>query len=322
MKRSKELSRRDFLASTGMAAAGATLFPFRALTSPARIRSTDGPYEIIMAAAAVAKIDTHPLRGGIYVLEGSGGNIAAVPGKDGKLLIDAGISVSKPQVSAALNAINDDPIKHLINTHWHFDHTSGNAWLHEAGASICAHVNTRKHMAKTTRVDDWQHTFPASPAAALPVTTFTSEKTVQLNGKTIRLHYYGPAHTDCDICVHFQEDDVLHVADTWWNGLYPFIDYNTGGSIDGMIHATAKNIGLTTDKTSIICGHGPLGSRADMIEYHDMLTHMREKVAGLKRKGLSLQETVAAKPSREFDPKWGQNVIGPDLFVRLVYKGV
>jgi glyoxylase-like metal-dependent hydrolase (beta-lactamase superfamily II) len=282
----------------------------------------ESPVLIIRKAAVTAKITTTPLRGGIFTLEGSGGNVAVIPGKDGKMLIDAGIDKSKSQLTAALNAISNDPITQLINTHWHFDHTDGNLWLHQAGASITGHTNTRKHLSRDTRVEDWNFTFPASPTGALPVTMFESGKTIHHNGKTIVLRYYGPAHTDSDISVHFQEDDVLHVADTWWNGVYPFIDYNTGGNIDGMIRAAEHNLKVTTSETVVIPGHGPLGSRADMEEYHRMLTTIRKSVADLKKQGRSMQEAIAAKPSKAFDGKWGQFVIGPDLFVRLVYKGV
>src|SRR5205085_1653389 len=130
---------------------------------------------------------------------------------------------------------------HLVNTHWHFDHTDANAYHHAHGASILAQENTRKHLSVDTRVEDWQFAFPKSPAGALPASVFTGDQTLTLNGTAIQLKQYEPAHTDSDISAHFANADVLHVADTWWNGMYPFIDYSTGGSIGGMIHATTRN---------------------------------------------------------------------------------
>ena len=167
-------------------------------------------------------------------LMGAGGNIAVLPGPDGKLLIDAGFAGSRPKTEA-LASISSDPIKQLINTHWHFDHTDGNEWLHAAGAAILAHTNTKKRLSTTTRVEGWNFTFPPAPAEAIPADVFHEERTLKLNGTSIALKYYAPAHTDGDISVYFTDADVFHVGDTLWNGYYPFIDYSTGGSIDGMI---------------------------------------------------------------------------------------
>lgn len=193
----------------------------------------------MIRAAALAKIEVHPLRRNISVLEGSGGNIVVLTGKDGKLLIDAGFTVSKPRVAPALDSLSTDPITRLINTHWHVDHTDGNAWLHAAGAAITAHGNTKKHLSTSTRVEGWSYTFTPAPAEALPTTTFRDAHRLRHNDTSLTLKYYGPAHTDGDISVVFEEADVIQVGDTWWNGFYPFIDYSTGGSIDGMINATS-----------------------------------------------------------------------------------
>jgi glyoxylase-like metal-dependent hydrolase (beta-lactamase superfamily II) len=210
-------------------------------------------------AAAKATIETHPVRRNISVLMGAGGNIAVLTGKDGKLLIDAGFTVSKARVSEALNRLSSDPITRLINTHWHTDHTDGNAWVHDAGAAITAHTNTKKHLSTSTRVEGWQWTFPPAPAGAVPTTTFDDEHRLRHNDTNIALKYYGPAHTDSDISVVFEEADVVLVGDTWWNGIYSFIDYSTGGSIDGMIRAAERNLSTVTDKTIVVPGHGAGG---------------------------------------------------------------
>src|SRR3954447_1284379 len=282
-----------------------------------------GIVEGIKSAAATTQITIHRLRGNIAVLEGSGGNVAVLSGHDGKVLIDAGIAVSRPQVASALAAIGAEPVTHLINTHWHFDHTNGNEWLHELGPKILAHENARKHLLTTQRVEDWSYDFQPLSAKALPTELFADERTLTVNRTTLALKYYGPAHTDSDISAYFKEPDVLHAADTFWNGVYPFIDYSTGGSIDGSIRAAEANLALATDNTIIIPGHGqPVSNRSELREFRDMLVGVRANVAGLKKSGHSLEAIVAAKPTAEYDAKWGNFVIKPALFARLAYEGI
>jgi glyoxylase-like metal-dependent hydrolase (beta-lactamase superfamily II) len=282
----------------------------------------ENPVIIIRNAASTAKIKVTKLRGNVSVLEGSGGNIVVLTGRDGKVLVDAGITGSRLQITEALANLSDDPIKHLINTHWHFDHTDGNEWLHSIGAEITAHENTRKHLATTTRVEDWNFTFPAAPAGALPTKLLNSEQTLHLNGATLALKYYQSAHTDSDISVYFTDADIIDVADTFWNGHFPFIDYSTGGSLDGMIRAAEANVAGLTDKTIVIPGHGPIGNKSQLIEFRDMLVSVRDKVSTLKKEGKSLEEVVAAKPTADYDAKWGGFVVDGIFFTRLVYAGV
>lgn len=310
-------ARRRFLISAGVCAA--------ALIAKPKILRAQGtsPVSVLLKAAATAKLSVQPIRDKLSVIEGSGGNIAVLTGPDGKVLIDAGIAASKAQLQQALSGISSDPIKHLINTHWHFDHTDGNAWLHAEGASILAQENTKKHLSTSVFVgSNWQYTFPPAATGALPARVFVSEENLTLNGKKLHLKHYGTAHTDSDIHVHFVDEGVLHVADTWWNGLYPFIDYWSGGSIDGMIAASKRNLALTDNKMVVIPGHGAVGNRAQMLEYHEMLTTIRAKVADLKKQGKSVAEAISAHPSAAFDEKWGKAVIPPDVFVALVYQGV
>jgi len=201
----------------------------------------------IRDAAANTPITVHRLRSNVNILEGSGGNIAVLTGQDGKVFIDAGITASRPRVLEAVNSLGNDPIRHLINTHWHFDHTDGNQWLTSEGAAILAHENTQKHLLTAQRIEDWDFNFPASPLPAIPSEVFSSEKVLKLNGTTLALKHYEPAHTDSDISVTFAEADIVHTGDTYWNGIYPFIDYSTGGNIEGMIKATEANLAATTD---------------------------------------------------------------------------
>jgi glyoxylase-like metal-dependent hydrolase (beta-lactamase superfamily II) len=256
---SNPMSRRNFclccLASTTAVAAGGWLTPSQAFAQARAI------VLFIKADAASAEIAVHRLRRNVTVLQGSGGNIAVLTGDDGKLLIDAGIAVSRPQITAALASLGAEPIRHLINTHWHFDHADGNAWIHAAGATILAHENTRNRLLATQYVEDWKTDFPPPVSGAIPTDVFADARTVHLNDTTIALKYYGPAHTDCDISVFFTEADVLHTGDIFWNGFYPFIDYSTGGSIDGTIRAADASLAVATDTMIIVPGHGPSATR-------------------------------------------------------------
>lgn len=310
------ISRRHFLVSTSMATTVALLAPRHVFGQD------EGLVQTARKTAAAATVNVQKLRGNVSVLLGAGGNIAVLTGRDGKLLVDAGYAGARPKITSALASISSDPIKHLINTHWHFDHTDGNEWLHSAGAAILAHTNTRKHLSSTTRVEGWDFTFPPAPAGAIPSQVFDDERTLQLNGTTIALKHYAPAHTDSDISVHFTEANILQVGDTFWNGYYPFIDYSTGGSIDGMIRATDANLAKVRDTMIVIPGHGPVGDKSQLAFYRDLLVSTREKVAALKKEGKSLDEIVTAKPTAATDAQWGSGFRSPKDFIGDVYRGV
>ena len=311
-----ETSRRKFIAAAGLTFAGACVAP------KSLFAEEDHLVKDALREAPAAKIRVQALRRNVSVLLGPGGNIAVLTGPDGKLVVDAEIVTARPNVSAALAGVSKDPIRQLINTHWHFDHTGGNAWLHEAGASILAQENTRKHLSKDTWVEGWHYTFPAMPAGALPSTVFGEDYTLHANNSTLLMKHYLPAHTDSDIDVHFLEADILHVGDTFWNRNYPFIDYSTGGSIDGQIRAAEANLAKVTDKMLVIPGHGEVGGKADLILFRDVLAGIRDKVAALKKQGKSLQEVIAAKPGAQTDQEWGNGFMNPARFLGLVYQGV
>jgi glyoxylase-like metal-dependent hydrolase (beta-lactamase superfamily II) len=310
------ISRRNFLASASAATTIAWLAPSKLFAQE------DGLVQTARRTAATDKITIQKLRGNVSVLLGVGGNIAVLPGRDGKVLIDAGFAGARPQITGALAGISSEPVRHLINTHWHFDHTDGNEWLHSVGAAILAHTNTRKHLSTTTRVEGWKFTFEPAPAGAIPAEVFDDERTLKLNGTTIALKHYAPAHTDSDISVHFTDSDILHVADTFWNGYYPFIDYSTGGSIGGMIRATEANLAKVSHTTIVIPGHGEVADKSQLSFYRDLLVGTREKVATLKKQGKSLDEIVAAKLTAATDAKWGNGFRSPKDFIGDVFQGV
>lgn len=309
------LSRRRFVGAASILTTAAWLSPRQLFAQKESIVAT------ARKRAETANITVQALRGNVTALIGSGGNIAVLTGPDGKLIIDSGYSTSRAKITEELEKLSPEPIKHLINTHWHFDHTDGNEWMHAAGAAILAHENTKKHLATTTRVEAWDFTFPPAPTGALPGEVFNQEKTLHLNGSTIALAYYGPSHTDGDISAYFVEADVLHCGDTWWNGHYPFIDYSTGGNITGMIKAAETNLARVTDKSIIIPGHGKVSNKPELTEYRDMLVTIRDRVAALKKDGKSLDEIIAAKLTKEYNSKWTTSFITGDVFTKLVYAG-
>jgi glyoxylase-like metal-dependent hydrolase (beta-lactamase superfamily II) len=310
------ISRRYFLVSASAATSMALLAPRQLFAQD------DGLVQTARRTAAASTVTVQKLRGNVSVLLGAGGNIAVLTGRDGKLLIDAGFAGARAKITDALASVSSDPIKHLINTHWHFDHTDGNEWMHSAGAAILAHTNTRRHLTNTTRVEGWNFTFSPAPAGAIPAEVFDDERSLQLNGTTIALKHYPPAHTDSDISVHFTDADIFHVADTFWNGYYPFIDYSTGGSIDGMIRATEANLAKVSPSTIVIPGHGDVTNKSQLTFYRDLLAGTREKVAALKKQGKSLDEIVAAKPTAATDATWGNGFRSPKDFIGDVFQGV
>ena len=265
------------------------------------------------------------------MLFGSGGNIVVLNGPDGKLLVDDGIAVSKDKIQAALDRISAKPIKYVINTHWHWDHTDGNEWVHNQGATIIAHENVLKRLSATTRVEDWNYTFQPWPIGGRPTVTFKTEKTLEFDGETVLIKHLGQGHTDGDAFVYFPDADVLVLGDNFWNGIYPFIDNGVGGGIDGMIRWVNASLALATDKTIIVPGHGPVGNKAQLAEFRDMLVTIRNNVAVLKDQGKSFNEIITAKPTAAYDAKWGNFVISlgflyASCLCRLVrsksYKGV
>ena len=301
---------RTLLAQAQAAAAGKAQKPSSA---PA------DPVEQMKQQMAGVPLQTMKLRDDIQMLYGPGGNMVVLDGPDGKILVDSSFASVAPKVKEALDGISNAPFKMLINTHWHFDHTDGNAPMHQFGATIVAHENTRKRLSAPQFMKFFGMHFPPSPAEALPQQTFTDSFRLYFNKEEISLVHFSPAHTDTDIYVHYRNGNVLHMGDTWFNGMYPFIDSSTGGKIDGMIAAATKGIGVADDSTKIVPGHGPAGDKMALTKYRDMLVTVRDKIKAQKDSGKSLKEVIAARPTADFDAAWGAGMIMPDAFVTLVY---
>jgi cyclase len=271
------------------------------------------------ANAANVPVGTLKLRDNMYMLYGPGGNVIVLDGPDGKLVVDTFVSTGWTKLKQTLDGLSATPPKVVIDTHWHLDHADNNGPLHDAGATVLAHENTRKRLASPQDVTALGMHFPASPANALPQLVFKDTFQLFVNNEEVALGYIPPAHTDTDIYIHFQNANVLHLGDTFFSGLYPFIDASTGGSVNGMVAATERALKLATSDMKIIPGHGPLGDKASLTKWYDMMSVVRDRVQKEKAARKTLQEVISAKPTAEFDASWGNGFIKPDFFVTLVF---
>jgi glyoxylase-like metal-dependent hydrolase (beta-lactamase superfamily II) len=256
----------------------------------------------------------------LTMLSGPGGNVVVLTGAEGKLVVDSFVQPAFPALKQALDKMGTAPIRMLIDTHWHMDHTDNNSNFRNAGAAILAHVNTKKRMSEAHDLLGMH--FPASPASALPTQTFLDVRKMQMNGEQLEAGRIPPAHTDTDIYVHFKRSNVLHLGDVFFNGMYPFIDAGTGGHINGQIAGATLALKLADTSTKIVPGHGPVADKSALTAYRDMLVTIRDRVKTLKTSGRSLADVVAAKPSAEFDAAWGKGMMQPNDFIGIVYSTV
>jgi cyclase len=268
------------------------------------------------------QVTTTPVAEGVYMLAGAGGNMGLSAGADGVFLIDDEYAPLTAKIKAAVAAISDKPIRFILNTHWHGDHTGGNKDMGEAGVLIIAHENVRVRMSTEQFIEAFKLKVAPAPLKGLPLVTFDSAVTLHMNGDEIHAQHLPPAHTDGDSIISFRHANVLHAGDLFFNGTYPFIDTSSGGSLEGMIADADKILSMVDDHTKIIPGHGPLGDRASFKAFRDMLAGVRDRVKPLVRAGKTLQEMIAAKPSQEWDEKWGKGFLKPDLFITIAYNSL
>ena len=267
-------------------------------------------------------IEVQPIRAGIYLLSGRGGNIGLSVGTDATFIVDDQFAPLTEKIVAAIAGVSDRPVDYVLNTHWHYDHTGGNENFGERGALIMAHDNVHTRMQAGQTLSSGRVVAPA-PELALPLVTFSDTLTLRINGQTITGIHIEAAHTDGDTLVHFREANVLHMGDTYFNGMYPFIDLRSGGHIDGLINAAATALALCDDDTRIIPGHGPLATKAELQRYHDMLLAIRERVAALMAEGKSLEAIQAARPTADFDAQVdADGFIKPDRLVGFIVESL
>ncbi len=268
------------------------------------------------------EIKTLHVAEGVYMLIGRGGNIGLSIGDDGAFLVDDKYAPLTEKILAAVAAVTDRDIRFVVNTHFHGDHTGGNENMGEVGAIIVAHENVRVRLSTEQFRRTVNRRTPPSPPGALPVVTFTEAVTFHWNGDEIHVFHVDPAHTDGDAIIHFRRANVIHMGDIYFNGRFPFIDVDAGGSIDGMIAAVEEVLAVAGADTKIIPGHGRLSDAGELRAYRDMLTTVRNRVKGLIAEGMSKDEVVAAKPTQQFDEKWGGGSWNPDRWIGLLYESL
>jgi cyclase len=253
------------------------------------------------------------------MLMGEGGNIGVSVGDDGVFMIDDQFAPLTEKIKASIVTLSDKPIKFLINTHWHFDHTGGNENLGNEGVIIVAHDNVRERMSKDGFIAAFNLNVPAAAKVALPVITFNDTVTFHFNGQTIESLHVGNAHTDGDSIIFFKTANVIHMGDTFFNGIYPFMDASSDSSIEGMIRAARRVLNIIDNETKIIPGHGPLGNKADLNNFLNMLIAVKNTMQDLIGQGKTIEEIIALNPNAELDKTWGNGFLNPETFLRVLH---
>lgn len=282
---------------------------------------TLGAAAAVFAQGGLSQVEVRAdkLADGVYVLFGAGGNMGLSVGPDGALLVDDQFAELSPKILAAIKGVTDQPLRYLVNTHWHGDHAGGNENMAKAGALIVAHDNVRRRMSEGMYNELFEAKLDASPVAALPVITFSDSTTFHVNGENVVVFHVAPAHTDGDAIVWFKKANVMHMGDIFLNGMYPVVDYPSGGSIDGMIAACDRVMPLLAADTKVIPGHGQMATREDLRAYREMLAGIRGEVAKLVKQGKSLAQVQAAKPTAKWDAKWGGGFMKPEVITKVLY---
>jgi glyoxylase-like metal-dependent hydrolase (beta-lactamase superfamily II) len=268
------------------------------------------------------KVTVVPVAKGVYMLQGAGGNIGLSVGNDDAFVIDDQYAPLTPKIKAAIATVTAKPVRFVMNTHWHGDHTGGNENMAAGGAILVAHENVRKRMSVEQFIEAFKQTVPPSPAAALPVITFTETISFYVNGDSVRATHVKNAHTDGDAIILFQGANVIHMGDTFFNGFYPFIDVSSGGTLDGIVAAADRGLAMADASTKVIPGHGELGDKASLKKYRDVMADARDRVAKLIAQKKTLAQIIAAKPLADYDSTWGKGFMKPEQFLTMVHAGM
>jgi len=264
-------------------------------------------------------LKTISLDKGIWMFAGDGGNVTAIVDDSNTLLIASGLNSRTAELTGAVFQATWHPVTRLVNTHWHFDHTGGNAYFGLEGVTIIAQENVKRRLSSVQNVPFIGLRDGRYPAQALPAVTYSSSMTLSQGGQHLALVNYGSAHTDGDTIIYSTPANVAVVGDIFSNHFYPIIDLASGGSIDGMIHSLDQILAQTDEQTKIVPGHGPVANRSDLQKYRDMLSQVRQRIRVLVAAGKTIDEAVAAAPTKDFDAEWGRGYVSPDVFVRMVF---
>jgi len=254
------------------------------------------------------------------MLVGRGGNLGVSTGEDGVFLIDDQFAQFAPAIIEEIASLSDGPIRFVANTHYHGDHSGGNEAMRETGASIVAHDNVRARMSTAQENKFWGRTTEATAPGAWPNITFSQNMTFHFNGQTIDVVHVPKAHTDGDSIIYFREANVLHMGDNFFNGLFPYIDIDGGGNVDGMIAALDRGLSMSNANTKIIPGHGPLSTAADMKASRDMLADVQARVKAKIDEGASLDEIISAKVLSDYSEL--ASFINEENMIRIAYRSL
>ncbi|MEN8246025.1 MAG: MBL fold metallo-hydrolase [Thermodesulfobacteriota bacterium] len=276
----------------------------------------------ILGLSADVEIKAVPVADQIYMLVGQGGNIGLFVGEDGTFLIDDQFAPLTEKIIDAIKSVGGQHPKFLINTHYHGDHTGGNENLGKGGTVIVSHDNVRERLISGAYVNAFNMKLSPVAKDGLPVITFSKNITFHLNNDTVKVKHVPHAHTDGDSFIYFQSANVIHAGDLFFNGFYPFIDVDHGGSLKGMIKGVDKVLRIADDQTKIISGHGPLGDKKQLQSYREMLALAYERLNSLKVQGKTAQEAVAAKPLADLEATWGKGIFTGERWIELIYSGV
>lgn len=276
----------------------------------------------IPGAAAAQELNVTTLTENLHMLSGKGGNIGLFTGPDGTFLIDDQMATVNQLLKQTIKELGGEQPRFLLNTHYHFDHTGGNEAIGNADTAIVSHDNVRKRLESGTSIAAFNAKTPPAPTSALPIVTFSETMHFHLNGQTLRTVHFPQAHTDGDSVVYFEEANAVHTGDIFFNGFYPFIDTENGGSLAGTIAAVQKLIDTTDDNTKIIPGHGPLAGRADLIAYQEMLTSADTSLRDLKKAGKTVEQAITANPLADYDTEWSDGLFTSEKWIGLIYASV
>ena len=292
-----------------------------ALAAAAVPAQTTQPQEEQRPALTTGQITSQRLRPGLHVLmSGKNGNVGVWSGADGIVVIDDSLAPLAPRVVEAIGRIAEGPIRFVINTHWHPDHTGGNELIGKSGGIIFAHENVRTRLSEEQFIELVNMRVPPAPAAALPVVTFADSITFFLNGDRLDVVHMSDAHTDGDAVLWWKAANVVHTGDVYLNGTYPFIDLDSGGTLAGLVAAIEAILARVDDATIVIPGHGPISNRREVSEYRDMLVTVGRRIREGVESGRNLDEVLASRPTAEFDARYGQGFMSPSRLVGILYR--
>ena len=292
---------------------------FRALAGGAAGLSLSWP---LFGQAPATPIQATKLTEKLVLFSGDGGNIAVLIGEDGLFMVDGGFAERSGELLNSISSLDSHPVRLLFNTHWHMDHVGANVALGKAGVKIMANENVKKWLRRKVTMEAFNRTVDPLPAEGLPTVPFTKGGSLMFGKNIVQYTHVDPAHTDSDAFLFFTGHNMIHSGDLFFNGFYPVIDYSTGGWIGGMVAGADAMLKVGDARTRIIPGHGPLASKDDLKAARDMLEAVHQRLEPFYKQGRTVDEAIAAAPTKGFDDKWGKGMMAPAVFTRVAYTSI